>query len=510
MTSRQFRPLNVNTGTPTTESLYRRSPTRRTFKQLTGGGFIKPIPFAGDMYRMLKAESIADYEGLSTGTWSTGASGLYNGSANTSTNAIYWHQTVPEASIAGTPIILNPIRWSVDHPASNGGTFDWLARAGSTTERRVIWGSARTGFFTATTPNGQIGLATGLAMTPDMLVPGGHCIWGDGTMRIESFPRPLLAENRVGTTFDYRFRYAGFESIDSGTPANVGMSPVCKIKYLRHRVNGVAVGDLYEDVSYPSGSSSSASWAVEIAEGDSYECDVWYEVSWLPIAGGAGETKFCWYLPTTMVDNGSQAGAFNWLPLLRASNVNMSPNFNYQEETYSITISGHSGWTLKDGSDGPHKIKTEDGWTAVISSGGVSWTNPSDNGYLKAFVISWGAETASIRMKFGKAMRDLYVGSTTTMWSTWYQPTADGTMRSSIDHAIFGTVLMPPNGVFNQAGSTTFELVPWSIIVPPNASYAQAATNETTWNYPGRISGGLTPAPLMEIPTTITITKTTQ
>lgn len=397
-----------------------------------------PIPLLGYIDRTMKLEAVADYAGLSDTAWTSGTTGNYGGVANTSWNALYHHFVVPNRRDDTLVYVMDPIRWSTDAPASNGGTYDWWYGASPI----FAWYSA-----------GTVDLGR-MAISQKILASASHGAPAEGYL-VAWVPSQLIG---------YPSNWSGWATL-AGISGNGVLGSTYRIAAIQHRVNGVAVGSL--QLSPPSSPTVGEAWRVSISSGDTYEIDIWYEIKYTanpylsPIAG-----KCCLVALQTLVSNGSRRPPLSgmptgWRPQIQFRNVNWNTAFDRLIHTYNITIAGHVGWTLKGGSDGPHKMITGDGWVANIGSGGIRWTAPSSHQYVESFLIDWTTEIPRISLK----PKDLLLAA--LGWSGWaghvisYRPRNSGDYRESTVGSDWGATAInsAPCGVFSQSGSTTWDLV---------------------------------------------------
>ena len=493
---RKFRELNPTIGTPTLEGVHR--PTdRRYFEQLTlGHNRVIPTPYIGRMYRTMTPAVIADYEGVADTSWSTGATGNITGSlvANSSFNCIYHHFTVANQRTSSATYIMQPIRFTCDMPATPGATYDYWAKLPS--ENRCAWG-----IFSG---NAQPGLGA-MAVIDTFLVAASHAQFEDSIAKLINIAVPVQCQRRIAAVND--FAETTLEAIAPTVQASGGDIRL-SVAYLRHRVNGSAVGTLQtvspNDITSTGVVFTGRECAVitPIVAGDTYELDVWYKIQYVPAMNmPTNSGKVCYYIPTTRVSsgtrrrkaNGANNDSFPWVIL---ENVNYSPNFSRSEHTYNITLNGHAGWTLKDGSNGPHKMIGTGGWTFQSVDGYLKWKAPSTTDWVSEIELKYDREIPHISLKLGAEFAAILPGRE----KLYYRPANSGDYNTQTVSTDEGTINHAPCGVFNQGGSTTFNLVTWSTLVDPTASYG-------TYN-DGRKSGGLLPT-YIEVPTTITLSRTT-
>ncbi len=501
----RFKQLNANIGTPTRENQVSPRPMKTEFRQVTHGKrVIKPIPYFGYIYRTVFASYIADYESISNATWSTGTTGGTN-----NFNCFYFHQTVTNQRTSTGEWILNPIRWSVDNSEVAGSNYDHWEDIGDTvsgfsSDNRLQWRPQKT-------PSNQLYNTVGsgaIAHSSTWMTTNSHCDFGQNIGRLMFVP--FIQQGQTNRGSPSAWIESALQSIASSTPImqNLPSCVVVDIARLNFRVNGTVSSTFYENL--PHLTLPNTTIIDSVSKGDTIDIDVWYRIKKKPLAFNPTTAgKFVYYIQTTRVSNGSRRmwpypgdnGLTNidyggTIPLVVFSNIDMSPSFNRDQQTYNVTIAGHSGWTLKDGSNGPHKIASAGGWLKESGLGFLKWTAPAGNAYVQAIELRYDSEIPRIVFTLGSTLR-------TTIGTDYlfYRPTNTGDYSTNSVSKEYGNVNHAPSGVFNQAGTTTFDLVTWSqlprIPVGFNNSYP----------FDARRSGGFLPV-FMEVPTTITLTRT--
>lgn len=446
-----------------------------------------PIPLNGMIYRMMTAVEIADYEGLATASWSSGSTGNINGLGNSAWQCLYHHrvQTTPSVPYS---VILPPVRWSIACPSSDGGTYDF-------------WNDLSTfpgysGYAHQPTSRGGSGFY-GLS---DELLPSGHFAeFANGFCQLEPF---------VFCGTPDIFRFASLQAI--APTVSQSAAHTFSIHAIRHRINGSAVGSL---ILNPVGNRSlTTDWRFSIAQGDTYEIDVWLKFQILA-QNANSSTKAVIMVPQYRIFNSSKRitspigvfGPFN--PLATFSNINFSPDFNYREQTYEVTIAGHTGWTLKGGSDGPHKMISGDGWTAIIGNGSIVWKNNAANGKCNMINVWWDREIPHV---------ELYPGPTHSGWEgavqntspLIYRPAAAG-YRTNVNSTDFGALGIINQGTIDQAGTTTFSLVQEITNAGPNIGSGGLVFGSA--EFPDALEFGASTGILnADVPTSITLTRVSQ
>lgn len=394
-----------------------------------------PIPLLGFIDRTMKMEAIADYASLSDTSWASGVTGDYQAAANTSWNCVYHHFVVPNRRDDSLTYVMDPIRWSCDAPASNGGTYDWWYAGGSL----YSW------YSTGSTPFGS------MAVSEKLLASASHGEPSEGYLLV------LHSGNLVGSQAEW----TGWATLNA-ISANAYLFCTYRVAAIQHRVNGSAVDSL--KVNPPTGAFVGTDWRVDIGSGDSYELDVWYEIKYTknpfatPMPG-----KCCLVIPQTRVFNGSRRPTgptpTAWRPQMRFQNVNWNTAFDQLIHTFSVTIAGHAGWTLKGGSDGPHPMITDDGWVVQFHPGMIVWTAPTSHQWVKAITITWSQEIAYITLTPKGLLLAALGWSGNNAHTIKYRPRNSGDYRSSTSSTDHGSITHSPCGVFNQSGSTTWDIV---------------------------------------------------
>ena len=449
------------------------------------------------IYRMMNAVEIADYEGLSTASWSSGSTGNINGLANSAWQCLYHHrvQTTPSVPYS---VVLPPIRCSIACPASDGGTYDF-------------WNDPSLhDFWNDPIPPGYVGYAhqpnqlggSGFYPVSDKLLPSGHfAAFENGFCQLDAFAFGCSPEI---------FRFAALQAIAPTVPPSATYNGVV-VHAIRHRVNGSPVGSLI--MNPIANRSLTTDWRFNIAQGDTYEIDAWLRFT-IPSQNTTSPTKAAVLVPQYRVFNSSRRitsaianfGPFN--PLARFSNINFSPNFNYQEQTYQVTISGHTGWTLKGGSNGPHKMVTGDGWIAAIGNGSIIWKYTAANGKCNMIVFWWNREIPHVEFYPGPT-HSAWEGATVNTSPLIYRPTAAAGYRTNVSSTDFGTLGIINQGTINQAGTTTFDLVQEITNARPNLGSGGVVFRSA--EFPDALEFGAGVGVLnADVPTSITLTRVNQ
>lgn len=521
MKRRPFRPLTAMTGVPTFDQYARgRGSQKRPYTQLTLGGGVTPIPFFGEFYRYFKASSIADYESIATATWSTGTTG---GTDNW--NCIYTHQTVNSPQADEIDLIMNPIRFEIDAPASNGGTFDWLNETAYGTFPYPK--ASHDGRYGLARFSGRVGIDSGtgelnefeqhpthtMGIHNKLLQTNSHAVFQQDRMtHVYSdlgpvLPiRPLVAQPSPVTTW-----VESTLNAIQPTYRDLGANFTCTAYRVQHYVNGSLSGPLHE---------SGATWqhVDSVALNDGYHFDVWFRIRYR--AGtvfSTGPHRGCKYFPTTKVSSGTRRFVYQhptansgygqtWIPFVRFRNLDYSPNFNNQEQTYSITISGHTGWTLHGGSN-TLVLRNGTGLSASIGGGSITMSVDSNNPsyqWWEQLTLKWDQEIPVLSIVPGQLLRDatgLNAGS--AYLGIQYAPQDSSDYRESVTSTDFGSINVGPAGTFTQDGTTTFDLIEWSAVFDSSVAFTNLRTL-----YSNTAADTLLPTtPDPAVPTSISVTR---
>jgi hypothetical protein len=356
-------------------------------------------------------------------------------------------------------------------PASDGGFYDGWRKPGVSSSTLRAYSPAEG----SNNPR--------LEVAREVCPSDSHCDFANG------YTQPS-AGTGVGNAFSNFGQRTALSAIAPLISECVYASPLYAFRF---RVNGSPVGSLtYGNYT------QLRSARVNASKGDIIEVDVWFRVT---------------YTPSGSAPNAAGKGVVgvdvNWLAtsapipfVLAWSNVNMVPFFDKDLQTYEVTIAGHTGWTLKDGTDGPHKIVTGGGWTRQLFSSnaswgtGIAWENTAKSA---KFWLRYDSEIPLLVFQPGS----LFGSSAATIW--YYRPrnAATQSYRKSTQtrnvynsdgslNAAAGTVTHAPCGPWDQAGTTVFDLIDW---------------NSGIGGYiPGR--SGFSSAPTIpEQPTSITLTR---
>ena len=407
---------------------------------------VEPIPLSGYVYRYYQPTILEDYEGLADAAWSDGTTGETSPARNAV--AVYHHRTTPNARTTSVFNILPPVRWSVTAPDTDGGTYEQWS------ENPTFAGHFRE----------SNGFQTGYVGIRERLIPrGSHCRFRGDISNIPGpgqVPVPNYCHGGIYGSAEYAERSLqaiapGFapwqyDGSDDVFPVSVSVFA------FRHRINGnpgpLHIGDAVQLAN---------NWRFRIRPTDTYEIDLWYRIGIeAALHFPTTPAKLCVYIPFGVISDGNTSRQSQ---LMLFGNVDFSPAFNWQKQTYAVSIGGHRGWTLKNGSNGPHKIATDEDWEASNGAGGVNFV-PADyrTGYVERIALNFEKEIAEVLLVTGPKMRP--AGTPEGVGKVLlYRSEANANLyRRRTRSTRYGEIEHASPGMFNQAGTTVFRLVPWS------------------------------------------------
>lgn len=347
-----------------------------------------------------------------------------------------------------------------------------------------------------------------MGVSDTFLESASHAEFTDSIGKVSQSPNVVIP---VPTYYGYwpSFRESTLNALSTAAAAGSYIAP----EYVRHRVNGAFVSDV---TAVGGEATPGRLFEVDsISAGDTYEIDIWYRHT-IPANLRWSLAKYLVYIPTTRTSNSSRRAVYHnnesgaevmpaggrfstYQPVVRMQNVNFSTAFNSTLHTYNVTVAGHTGWTLHDGSDGPHKMIATDGWNVSIVPNQVWWTRNTPTGWCEQVRVFWGQERPYIELTMGTAYCS--ANSLLTPAKLYYTPSGSA-YRTSVSSPDLGTINLIPAGNFNQSGSTTFDLVEWSQVRPFKVNYGPQEISD------GRKTGVI--PVIAEAPTTVTVTRTTQ
>ncbi len=463
---------------------------------------VPPLPTTGSIGRVFFPSAISDYEGIATATWSSGATGTITnkGTSNGSWNCLYHHFTIANPAVDGYDVIMSPLRYEADCPASNGGVYDHLYAEPVT----------NLAYKTNVIATGNTSTFGTVAIDKRLLRAPSHGIFTGGKAYITT--RFGVSGCRARQDDIFKWMETALQAIASTTPPLTQAATVfATIHAIRHRVNGSAVGSL---VVQPFSPYTDTRMRIDLATDDEYACDVWYRIRYLPsLIQGTAAKKSCFYIPTTKVSNGSKrfrsAGIENTSGPggIVFGNIDWTPDFNRLEQSYNVTASGHSAWNLEGGSDGPLPMVVNSRGYGEATAPGLCELYPSDpsNPNWRGIWIVFGVECPFAIMFMGPSS-----GAANKM--ALYMPATVGNYRTSVyvtDEA--NTFNVYSAGPFDEAGTTTFNLIPWSLKRPSQGIFTESSIR-SNYGAGGLLSGhpeahrGLAAIP-SDVPTSLTFTR---
>lgn len=420
MTRRQFRRLTSSSG-PTLESLTRRKPSRRIFKDINGCKTIPPVPYPGFMSRFMLPTAIEDTEELQTAAdWSTGNYKTHF-ATRTSPPAIeflgdevscyVYTLTVPSGS-GETKIVTQPIRWSVCETGTNGNDGE-------------MWREF-----------------------PNVFFPGGYEVQQliqnvrpAPTVFSQDTWLPFSGDSHASATDPYQAGFledlfccrAHVEYVYGDVISTVPLQ-IRRVaewyafgRHVQWRVNGSAVGpvhDLYDFRDqypdglgvyrhrypflqpFPSGDSTwinyqtlLENWNLQFDAGDTIEFDVWYEIAGKQVASGSrtlcfsigrfctNDSQQCSRDTTPTQSSGFSrpvlTGDAIFKPgILSLAGINMSPGFDPESHTYDFNPT--------DGQFEFGKAQADGAVSFAITSKRLNWIFNESAGGACGGTSTWG------------------------------------------------------------------------------------------------------------------------
>lgn len=446
-----------------------------------------PVPLSNGTSRHYQWAEVADYEGLATGSWSSSTIsenpddllGLRRAQ-----NVLYHHFVVANGQTDSYEAILPPIRFSPLAPASDGGVYDGWYKPNSSGSYQNVHRQWH--------PYSERIECAKAALPSD-----SHCEFPGGYTQINYNDPVKPTNNPSGTSFGSNTT-ATLDTIAATT--QIAPGTIREVYRARIRVNGSPVGSLLTSLA------ALKAARITYAKGDVIEWDIWYRIRYNAVSTlNPAPRKGVIYLSTSYVTS-----AAPWRIVATFTNLNTVPLFDFASHTYEVTIAGHTGWTLKNGSDGPHKIENDGLWTRSAYSAptvtnfgtGLRWMYGSS---FATMLIRTDTEVPMIFFQPGSLIPSSIFGYTRGDFY-FYRPAnggSSGYRKSTTKKIVYTTsggtnsnaetVNHAPSGVWDQAGTTTFDLIPWN--------------NNLLTYIPGKGSG-LSPGTTDNwIPTTITLTR---
>ena len=407
------------------------------------------MPLFGFIQRYVYPEPIPDDVGLSDANWSTGITG--NVEPNVNRSCLFHHFTTPNKKTISVFNILQPLRWSIETPAVDGGSFDH-------------WVDLTVGGTSVDYQSGQLASSADVGIREKLLPREWHATFSGGVAKVVPFGLQPSSCNRdfdvldVGGGESYLER--SLQAISPTVPpwdvdGSSDTYPVStQLFAFRHVVNGVPGKTFLSDEI-----TNDDPFFVRLSPADTYQIDIWYRIGvQATINKDESPGKGCAYWPLRRVTNGSRQRSSY---LLTFYNVDFSQNFNPEQQAFALSVAGHSGWTLRNGSNGPHSLVPEDGWNAETGGGGAAVESNDPNSFWELIRLEFSREIAQVIFVPGDAMKAKYPAIGKVFL---YRPVDNsGIYRRSTVSADFGSVTHAGSGRFHQDGTTVFELVPWTL-----------------------------------------------
>lgn len=496
MVRRRYRPLQLSTGSPTIENGLR-PPGRRRFRQLTGATEAEPIPpVLGTIYRTYAPTVIADYLSIATCSWVTGTTGTGSGWP-INYNMIYFYFLVTNPRTTTVSNITPPIRWTCDVPTSNGQPWDWWNNGGATPVRyEAAFVASNTGV--ASRSNNVVGLTKGVlpvSGNSHVQIPAAGVVVGSYLGGNKFFLQYAPVDRPIPSGTGYYQVIPNLDAIDitvnslppTDSP-NAGFE--AKEYTRRYYVNGVL--------------TSLVNGYLPIVAGDQVIVDAWYQVKWTkgPTAAPNQNTrKFAVWFPVSKVSNSSTRVASR---IVQFSPVEMGGTlFNPASHTYTVTISGPMSWVLPGGTTGPEKMRTHGLYGLSVTNEYVRWYHITPNVGPQVFTemrLNYAQEIATFTIVWSASFR----AANSVPPTCTYTPASTGDyLTSTVPRDQAATVTHCAQGCFDQAGTTTFNLVDWS-----KTYDGGGVAGGPVAYHRGKIAGVI--PPVVEVPSTITVTRTTR
>ncbi len=453
-----------------------------------GGSAI--VKVKANIYRTVYPSLVSDYDGVSTDSIGYSTAGTWYLDP-VDKNIFYFLLYTSDVRSVDASAIIGPIRWQIDIPTSNGGTYDYWQSTASTYKREAV---AQAGFgYTQQNSGNLIGLCkTLLPASGDShcIPPSAINVTAIGTGALNgSWIRQLPVDSGA-------FAMPDIDALIGGDLAwNVGTSLAgfwYSVYQLKDYVNGV----LYDGSNPP-------------LAGDEWYRDVWYKVEFNhsssfsslvnPLSPGRW---FGIYWAESVVSNGSRRTGQSRIYKFADYEVG-GTKFDSSIHTYQLITVGSHTWTLPGGSSGPEIIKTTGSWVREVFEAGpdpayIRWRYTSTFSNLVSVTITFGQEIVLLTLEF----KSTFASSKSINTKISYTPKANGNYLSSTYHTdAAATVTHCDLGTFDQEGTTEFVPVKWDV----NSADWDGA-NYNLYNYRRGNIGG-TPSPSVEAPTSIFVTR---
>lgn len=395
---------------------------------------ILPVPYLGILKRYLYPTQIADYESLSSGSWSSGdfaeyvtfTAGVptYGG---TDFTYYYYVLTVPEESTDDVSVILQPLRYAITEPASAAGDFDmWVGSHASYKN----WHPHNDENVSSWPANGR------QAFVSDTLLPVSDASHYDNTSpsRLTLFymphyrsplelwdvhtsynPTSVVSPLPVPRNWTVRPKYmwirkngSAYESLVDFTDFNDAADSATGISNGLATATSVTNGMTLYFAAAAATSLNKVAWDLDWVAGDTIELDVWFEMHARPRTGSRTGTKYVVAaLPRHQVGTSARypvrsvyatavSGAtysLNSNPMVSLYDIDVSVGFNPATHTYSFDHGTHD-WHAGDGSAGAQKARN------------ISAATGSSASYVSIGTASSGTGNVTPGMPAGWAVDD--------------------------------------------------------------------------------------------------------
>jgi hypothetical protein len=308
-----------------------------------------------NIYRTVYPSLVSDYDGISTDSIGYSTAGTWYLDP-VDKNIFYFLLWTSDVRSVDASEIIGPIRWQIDVPATNGGTYDYWQTTASAYKREAAAG----GGYTQANSANLIGLCS------TMLPASGdsHCVppsainatpLGGGAVA-GSFIHPLPVDSGVFAMPDIQALNPGDLAWRTGTSV-LGFYPT--VYQVKDYVNGV----LYDGSNPPVG-------------GDDWYRDVWYRVVFNssslfnslvnPLTPGRW---YGIYWAESVVSNGSRRTGQSRVYKFADYEVG-GTKFDSSTQTYQLIAVGSHTWTFQGGTTGPEKIKDAGSWVRELYESG--------------------------------------------------------------------------------------------------------------------------------------------
>ena len=347
---------------------------------------VVPVPYPGVLSRYLYPTQIADYESLSSVSWSSGDFAEYytipfgvTTYGGFDFNYYYHVMTVPEESTDDVSVILQPIRYAITEPGSSGGNYemwhkptaeyfgfpDWY-RGGSLASNTLLPVSDAS-HFNNTSPTSLRIFYMPLTRTPTQSAPQElwalHTIQsspGESVVPINWTVRPkYMWIRKNGVAYESLVDFSAWNTyLDTATGYATGLDRTQeRIPHLSFNKSGLS-------------GLSTVAWDFDWVAGDTVEFDIWYEMHARPRVGsGTGRKYVVAAIPRHRTVNSAQwpvtisgviaGGAYyskNHNPQFEFRDIEVSVGLNPETHTYSFDHGTHD-WHPGDGSAGTQKAR---------------------------------------------------------------------------------------------------------------------------------------------------------